>query len=327
MVKVAVAGGTGGLGLHIVEAIAEGGKHEVVVFSRKTAHPVLEKLGVTIVPVSYDDPSALARALEGVHTVISTILGTTDDTLVKPQLALLEAAVKAGVKRFAPSEFGVRVTPDFPVTAFRPKWRVADAVQKSGLEYTLFENGLFANYLAVGTPGIGHLSSYPFMFDIEHYKATLAADTSMYHVYTRAEDIGRFVAASLDLEKWPAVSHMQGDRKTVAEVLRLAEQVRGVFRSYDSSSPELTQSSGRKFDVTYLTEEQLLAIVNKAKKQSPATGETFGGHDLQTLYAEWWLASLGSNPVGFEEKNLNELCPLVQPIGVEEFLKKWWGNQ
>ena len=80
MVKVAVAGGTGGLGLHAVEAIVEAGNHEVVVLSRKSTHPVLEELGVPVIAVSYDDPVALTKALEGVHTVISTIAGTTEDT-------------------------------------------------------------------------------------------------------------------------------------------------------------------------------------------------------------------------------------------------------
>ena len=324
MVKVAIAGGTGGLGLHVVEGIVETGKHEVVVLSRNTTHPVLEKLGVPVIAVSYDNPVALTKALEGVHTVISTIAGLIS---AKTQLALLDAAVKAGVKRFAPSEFWARITgPDFPLAPFRPKWTVTEAVQESGLEYTLFEVGIFTNYFANGTPGIGHLFPFPFQFDVEHYKATLAADTSVYHVYTSVEDVGRFVAASLDLEKWPEVSQMQGDRKTVAEVLRLAEQVRGALCSCGIGSLGLTGSPGRKFDVTYLTEEQLLAIVNKGNEQPATPFDKTAAPDVQKILAEFWLASLKSNLAGFEGKNLNELCPQVQPMGVEEFLEKWWGN-
>ena len=231
MVKVAVAGGTGGLGLHIVEGIVETGKHEVVVLSRKPTHPVLEKLGVTIVPVSYDDPASLERALTGVHTVISTIAALTKDELTRPQLALLDAAVKAGVKRFVPSEFGLRSSPESPIEGFRWKWVVAEAVRKSGLEYTIFEVGIFTNYLAAGTPGIGHL--YPLMplLDVEHYKGTLPADTSIPVVLTTAEDVGKFVAASLDLENWPEYSQVRGDRKTLAEILNVAEEVRGMFES------------------------------------------------------------------------------------------------
>ena len=229
MVKVAVAGGTGGLGLHVVEGIVEAGNHEVVVLSRKSTHPVLEALGVSVIVVSYDDPIALVNALEGVHTVISTIAGTTEDTLVKPQLALLDAAVKAGVKRFAPSEFSARSRPDHPIEAPRVKWPVVEAAKESGLEYTIYETGTFMNYFAVGTAGLGHSYPFKFLFDVENCTATLPGDGSPYIVYTRLEDIGKFVAASLDLERWPELSQMRGDRIRLNEILRLAEEVRGAL--------------------------------------------------------------------------------------------------
>lgn len=37
MVTVAVAGGTGGIGRAIVEVIAEGGKHKIIVLARKVS--------------------------------------------------------------------------------------------------------------------------------------------------------------------------------------------------------------------------------------------------------------------------------------------------
>ena len=130
MVRVAVAGGTGGVGLHIVEAIVETGLHDVVVLSRKADVPHLTALGVTVHAVSYDDVSSLVRALDGVHTVISTISGIDADSITHPQLALLEAAVKAGVKRFAPSEFASRAIPDNSIDLYKHKWPVAEAVLK-----------------------------------------------------------------------------------------------------------------------------------------------------------------------------------------------------
>ena len=104
MVKVAVAGGTGTIGRHIVEGILAAKKHTVIVLSRSSSYPQLEALGAQIVAVSYSDPSTLAAALEGVHTVISTLSCRDPST----QLALLDASVKAGVKRFAPSEWTTR---------------------------------------------------------------------------------------------------------------------------------------------------------------------------------------------------------------------------
>jgi uncharacterized protein YbjT (DUF2867 family) len=227
MVKVAVAGGSGGVGLHIVEAIVQNGGHDVVVLSRKPTVPHLEALGVTVHAVSYDDPASLETALRGVHTVISTISGVDESSMTRPQIALLSAAVKVGVKRFAPSEFAMRSTADNPMDVYELRLPVIEAVRKSGLEYTLFENGVFMNYLASGTAGVGHLLPLKFIFDVENCKATIPGDGSAQYVMTRVEDVAQFVDASLSLEKWPEHSEMRGDRRSLKEILALAEAVRG----------------------------------------------------------------------------------------------------
>lgn len=227
MVRVAVAGGTGGIGRHIVEGILETKKHDVIVLSRSANCPQLETLGAKIIAVSYDDTSSLIRALSGVHTVISTIFSTDEKLVVAAQLALLDASIQVGAKRFAPSEFVTRAIPNNPIELYRPKWTVAEAVMRSGLEYTFFENGLFMNYLASGKPGIGYLQPLKFLWDVENCTARVPGDGSAYVVLTRGEDVGKFVGASLDLEKWPEVSRMRGDRRTLNEVVKLAETVRG----------------------------------------------------------------------------------------------------
>jgi hypothetical protein len=43
---------------------------------------------------------------------------------------------------------------------------------------------------------------------------------------TRGEDVGRFVAAALDLEKWDEKLEMVGSRTTWNELIKLGEQVR-----------------------------------------------------------------------------------------------------
>lgn len=59
---------------------------------------------MTWVRTSYKDPLELARILRGVHTVLSFILVHSDRGNVA-QKHLIDAAVQAGVKRFAPSEW------------------------------------------------------------------------------------------------------------------------------------------------------------------------------------------------------------------------------
>ena len=55
--------------------------------------------------MDYDDELALAEALRGTHTLLS-FLQLLSDPESKTQKKLIDAAVAAGVKRFAPSEYG-----------------------------------------------------------------------------------------------------------------------------------------------------------------------------------------------------------------------------
>ena len=55
--------------------------------------------------VDYGDKASLTEALQGIHTILSFV-----QTLWEPeqqtQKNIIDAAIAAGVKRFAPSEFG-----------------------------------------------------------------------------------------------------------------------------------------------------------------------------------------------------------------------------
>lgn len=60
--------------------------------------------GVSYISTRYEDFNQLAKALHGVHTVLSFLV-TQDDPASMAQKNLIDAAVQAGVKRFAPSEW------------------------------------------------------------------------------------------------------------------------------------------------------------------------------------------------------------------------------
>jgi hypothetical protein len=55
--------------------------------------------------VNYDNSMELVDALQGIHTVLSFIQVLSDPG-GKSQKNLIDAAIVAGVKRFAPSEWG-----------------------------------------------------------------------------------------------------------------------------------------------------------------------------------------------------------------------------
>ena len=48
-------------------------------------------------------------------------------------------------------------------------------------------------------------------------------------VFTHTIDVAKFVAASLDLDKWDKRFFVKGDKLTWNEFLQLAEKAKGVF--------------------------------------------------------------------------------------------------
>lgn len=234
MVTVAIAGGTGSLGRHIARAILATKKYDVVILSRSSSSPELEALGARVAAVSYTDPASLDRALSGVHTVIAVIFDHDPATFIGAQVALIDAAVRQRVKRFAPSEFNVSRMHNDPIALYRPKAVVADYVRKSGLEYTFYEAGIHMNYLATGTEGLAGIAPINIVINVAEFKAQIPGDGNAKVAMTRVEDIGNFVAASLELGKWPEVSRFAGDVKSYNEVVALAEAARGMFYSSPS---------------------------------------------------------------------------------------------
>jgi hypothetical protein len=66
--------------------------------------PALSEAGIQTRKVNgYSDKVELAAELKGVHTVLSFISQDPDNVAQK---TLIDACIEAGVKRFAPSEWG-----------------------------------------------------------------------------------------------------------------------------------------------------------------------------------------------------------------------------
>ncbi len=66
--------------------------------------PDLTQQGINVVKVDYNDKASLTELLQGVDTVLSFTL-TSSDPEGTVQKNLIDASVSAGVKRFAPSEW------------------------------------------------------------------------------------------------------------------------------------------------------------------------------------------------------------------------------
>jgi uncharacterized protein YbjT (DUF2867 family) len=119
MVKIAIAGGAGNVGQEVIDALLARNKHEILILSRKVCllHIDTSQLtsqdapeteiapGVKWAKTAYQDIDELVKILEGVHTVLSFMSVGPAGLEDRLQENLIDASVKAGVKRFAPSEW------------------------------------------------------------------------------------------------------------------------------------------------------------------------------------------------------------------------------
>jgi uncharacterized protein YbjT (DUF2867 family) len=121
--------------------------------TRKTSKPEavdrLRKAGAEIVVADLKDPATLAGACKGVDGVISTVTSVTTaqpgDSIAatdgKGTISLVDAASKAGAKKFVFVSFDADSVPDAPLP--RAKRDVEAHLKKSGLDYTILHPSLF----------------------------------------------------------------------------------------------------------------------------------------------------------------------------------------
>ncbi|KAL7939269.1 NAD(P)-binding protein [Trichoderma chlorosporum] len=296
MVTVAVAGGGSAIAGNIIDAILATKKHQLVVLTR-SPRPELEKQGAIVKVVDYESHEQLTKALQGVHTVLSCIwtYGPPVGTL---QLALLEAAKDAKVKRFVPSEWSITAYDE--VAYYKPKEAVWEAVKKSGLEYTRIIPGIWTNVWAPGAPRNEAIARAgyqgpPFLIDIINGEALIPGDGSAIVSGTDMRDVGKYTAAVLDFEKWDEDSVIVGDKFTFNELVAKIEKV-----------------TGKTLKKTFLSLETINAVI--AGNPDPATLMI---HEFAKIIAE---GQYDLTP------NLNQRVPEIVPIKIDEFLAEHWGS-
>ncbi|KAF3071367.1 hypothetical protein CFAM422_006155 [Trichoderma lentiforme] len=99
--KVAVLGGSGNLGPHVVNGLLDAG-FEVTVITRLESQAIFTDK-VTVKRIDITSKEAVEGVLQGHDALVSTI----SPAAVGDQRTIIDAAVAAKVRRFMPSEFGV----------------------------------------------------------------------------------------------------------------------------------------------------------------------------------------------------------------------------
>ncbi|KAH9906562.1 hypothetical protein F4778DRAFT_778952 [Xylariomycetidae sp. FL2044] len=232
MVKVAIAGGSGPISREVIDALVASKKHDIIILSRQVTPTFALVPGVEWQAVDYTDRAALAAVLQGVHTVLSFVQTVADHDQTA-QKDLIDAAIAAGVKRFAPSEFGSKGAVNMPW--YQPKLAIREyleEVNKTGdvIEYTLFQPGLFLDYLAFPYQTARYLKPLETVFDFCHRRAMVVAghEEDAVMTLTTVADLAAIVARAVAYEgRWPRTSGVVGNRLTFARILEIGEKVRG----------------------------------------------------------------------------------------------------
>ncbi|KAJ8116827.1 hypothetical protein OPT61_g1832 [Boeremia exigua] len=229
MVKVAVAGGTGNVATELLRAPIRSGKHEITIFTR-TGAPLNPVPGVLYKKVDYADVEALTTDLAGFDVCLSFLIVHLDvDNLV--QRNLIHACKAAGVRRFAPAEWGIKNESGVPPYAnkdFIARYLAELNSNDQVLEYCLFQPSIFLDYFAHPYSMSPELITWPFFIDFETRRAIVLDDGNQPIVLTAIADDSEILARALEDERpWPAVGGVRGCRTSINELLALGKKIRG----------------------------------------------------------------------------------------------------
>ncbi|KAF2160733.1 hypothetical protein M409DRAFT_28870 [Zasmidium cellare ATCC 36951] len=231
MVRIAVAGGSGNVALEIIDALVATNRHSILILSRKEPDGNEQRPHVTGAMTDYQNTQQLDQILRGVHTVLSFIT-TQSDTDNTAQKNLIDAAIRAGVKRFAPSEWATSSFEHMPW--YQGKGVIRQYLQeinkeKKILEYSLFIPGLFTNYLAHPHKSAEHFKSFETHIDFQNCRAlVLEGGENDCITLTTAQDLANIVVKAVEYQgEWPVLGGIKGTELSIQELTEIGERVRG----------------------------------------------------------------------------------------------------
>ena len=218
---IVVAGATGNLGGRITRALLESGADVRALVRHGTARDKLERLqkfGATVARVDLSSASQVTSACSGASCVVSALQGLRD-VIVETQTVLLDAAIKAQVPRFIPSDYSIDFTKftsgENRNLDFRREFH--KRIDKASISATTIFNGAFADMLTGQMPLI--------LFKLRRVLYWGNADQRM--DFTTMDDTATFTAkAALDPSA-PRFLRIAGDQLSTRELADVVSEVTG----------------------------------------------------------------------------------------------------
>ena len=218
---IILAGATGNLGGRIARAIFQRGAN-VRAIVRCSSDPgkveELRKRGAAIVAANFNSVSELTEACTGGACVVSALAGLRD-VIVETQRRLLEAAVRAGVPRFIPSDFSIDFT-KLPAGTNRNldlRREFHERLDKAPIAATSILNGMFTDLLTGRAPMI--------LFKLKRVVYWENADQRL-DLTTMDDTAGFTAAAALDAAT-PRILRIAGDQISARGLVEVVSEVTG----------------------------------------------------------------------------------------------------
>jgi nucleoside-diphosphate-sugar epimerase len=218
---IVLAGATGNLGGRIARAILDRGANlRAVVRSGSDPDKIeaLRRQGAEIAEVHFNSISDLTSACRGGGCVVSALSGLRD-TIVGMQTLLLDAAVKAGVPRFIPSDYSIDFAKLPPGTNRNLDLRreFHERLDKAPIAATSILNGMFADLLTGQAPVI--------LFKLKRVVYWGDADQPL--DFTAMDDTAEFTAAAALDASTPRFLRIAGDQISARELVDITGEVTG----------------------------------------------------------------------------------------------------
>jgi nucleoside-diphosphate-sugar epimerase len=218
---IVLAGATGDLGGRIARSLLQRGATVRALVRPGSARKkvmALQQLGVSLVEVDFKSVSELTKACAGATCVVSALSGLRD-VIVDTQTALLEAAVRAGVPRFIPSDYAIDFTKLPPGTNRNLDLRQEfhDRLNKSPIAATSVLNGMFTDLLTGQAPVI--------LFPLK--RVVYWGDTDQLMDFTTTENTAQFTAAAALDPATPRYLRIAGDVRSARGLKEAATAATG----------------------------------------------------------------------------------------------------
>lgn len=219
--RVILAGATGHLGGLIARALRDRSAPVRAIVRPLTALGKiadLRRIGAEVVEVDYANSDQLARACDGGVCVVSALAGVRD-TIVDAQTALLDAAVRAKVPRFIPSDFAIDFykMPDGYNRNLDLRREFSRVLDDAPISATSILNGMFMDLLAGQAPFI------LFRF----HRALYWENPDQPMDFTTIEDTARFTAAAALDPHAPRYLRIAGDVASARDLQAIATSLTG----------------------------------------------------------------------------------------------------